>query len=125
MRTAGGPAGDDARFDSGFGLIRFGKLLRNLRHFCRIDQRHRAAPESAAGHSRTNDATFRANLSSKIDEQIEFWATYFVIVAKRIVTGVHKRADLRPLPRLDGSRCFDSASNFSDSVPSAAVLSAA
>src|SRR6185295_6038292 len=94
MRTAGGAAREDARFDSSVGAIGLGQLLRNLFDFGGFDERNRAAAESAAGHSRTEDAARGADVAGQVDEQIQLGAAYFVVVAQRVVAGVHELTDL-------------------------------
>src|SRR5688500_2259902 len=64
------------------------------------DQAYRAAPKSSAGHSR---AVHSGDFPRRIHHDIQLVAAHFIIVAKRVVRGIHQPAKtgyVAPLERV-------------------------
>src|SRR3954469_5063867 len=81
MCTSRRPTHKDARFNPNFSAIGLRHLLCHLLDLRRLNKRNRAPAKPTPGHPRTNDATLPADPTSKLDEQVELRATYFIVLA--------------------------------------------
>lgn len=119
-RPSGRLRGEAAWPNAGGVFVVFMHRLGNLFDCVSVDQTNDATSEATAGHAGAENACARAQFSCKIDEEIEFAATYFVVVSQRRMALNHALTDGWPVGCIERVAYRENTMVFGDDVPSAA-----
>ena len=117
MRSDRWPAGEQLGLDATLFFVGFQDVLADVDHFVGIDQGDGTAAEAAASHPRSVNASFAANVFGDIDEQIEFLATDFEVIAKRRMPLIHQITKFFPAACFDRFGSFFGSLDFRNDVP--------
>ena len=125
MRTARRAAGEHRGLDAGFARGKLAAICWPTSSTWAVSTRLTVQPPKPPPVIREPmTPPSRPISSAKFDQQVQLAAAHFVVVAERIVAGVHQPADRGPVARFHRRGGFDRAGDFADGVSGPAIFDA-